>query len=190
MPNLPEAQRFLDLLGPGEKFTFQTFADKKQDAHRAATEGCKPQSLIRVLHGTLSQRANELIHLNQCGAGVFVMVNEGDGIVHEGKNTCRDTASVIRVRALFVDLDGAPLEPVLKHSIHPSIVVESSPDRWHAYWLSDGCTLEDFKSTQQRLAHQFGGDKKVCDLPRVMRLPGFLHQKSEPFMTKIIYPEA
>jgi hypothetical protein len=26
-------------------------------------------------------------------------------------------------------------------------------------------------------------------LPRVMRLPGFIHQKAEHFMTRIIFPE-
>jgi hypothetical protein len=112
---------------------------------------------------------------------VFVTVNETDG---KG----RATTNIVRVRATFVDLDGAPLEPVTTHRIPPHIVIESSPDRWHAYWLTVDCPLKDFKIAQKRLASQFNGDPSVCDLPRVMRLPGFLHQKGEPFMTKIIFP--
>ncbi len=189
-PNLSEAQRFLDLLGLGENFTFMTIADQKEDRHRALASGYTPLSLTRVRHGTLIQHTGDLASMNREGAGVFVMVNEGDGLIHKGRRTCRTEASVTRVRALFVDLDGSPLEPVLSHCIHPSVIVETSPGRWHAYWLTDGCTLDDFKPSQKRLIRQFNSDKAVCDLPRVMRLPGFYHQKAEPFMTKIIYPEA
>jgi hypothetical protein len=31
----------------------------------------------------------------------------------------------------------------------------------------------------------FGGDPKVSDLARVMRVPGFFHQNGEPFMTRL-----
>jgi hypothetical protein len=37
------------------------------------------------------------------------------------------------VRALFLDLDGAPLEPVLLHAT-PHIITESSPGRFHPYY--------------------------------------------------------
>ncbi len=188
-PDFEEAYRFVDLLGAGEAFTFMTIADQKEDVHRALAAGYRPLSLTRVYHGTLYEHMEELARMNARGAGVFVMVNEGDGLVHAGKRTCRTGANVTRVRALFVDLDGAPLEPVLNHGIPPSIIVETSPGRWHAYWLTDGCALKDFTPAQRGLIREFKSDKAVCDLPRVMRLPGFYHQKAEPFMTKIIYPE-
>lgn len=176
------AARFLDLFGTKESFSFQTFADKKVSPDAAAMKGYKQPKLARILHGTLLKHAEELARLNKEGAGVFFTVNETDG---QG----RKAGNIIRVRALFVDLDGAPLDPVLAHEIKPHIVVESSPGRFHAYWLTDDCPLDEFKSAQQKLAHQFKGDMKVCDLPRVMRLPGFIHQKAEPFMTRIIFPE-
>ncbi len=93
-----------------------------------------------------------------------------------------------RVRALFVDLDGAPLLPVLEHTSPPDIIVESSPGKWHAYWRVQDCPLDQFKSAQHRLAAQFQGDTSVCDLPRVMRLPGFFHHKADPYMTRLAYP--
>lgn len=179
-PNAAMAKTYLEALDTTGTFTFQTFDDDKER---------KDSRLARILHGTLDQHLPTLTKLQQQGAGVFVMVNEGDGIVHPGKRSCRDGASVVRVRSLWVDLDGSPLQPVLD-AHYPDIVIESSPDRWHAYWLTNDCMLADFKLRQQQIAAKFKGDPKVCDLPRVMRLPGFWHQKSQPFMTRLVHVKA
>ena len=178
-PDLLQAQRFLDYLDQEGTFTFQTFDDKKR----------KQGVRAKVLHGSLRQHAEELTHLQQAGAGVFVMVNAGNGIIHPGKQTCRCTENVVRVRALWIDLDGSPLEPVLA-AHHPDIVVESSPERWHGYWLTNDCPLDQFSDCQLRIATKFKGDPAIKDLPRVMRVPGFWHQKHTPFQTRIIHPEA
>ena len=77
----------------------------------------------------------------------------------------RKEQNAVRVRSVFVDLDGAPIGPVLEHQCEQHMVIESS------------------------LA--------ICDLSRVMRLPGFCHHKIKngqtngPFMTRIesMYPE-
>ena len=153
-------------------FTFQTFDDNKER---------KDRSLARILHGSLDQHSQALTHLQQRGAGVFVMINEGDG-------RGRSAANVVKVRSLVLDLDGAPLEPVLKAELPPHIVVESSPNKWHAYWLIEACPLEAFKERQHALAKRFNGDMAVCDLPRVMRVPGFWHQKGTPFQTRLVKP--
>lgn len=173
-PNVAMAKAYLDALDPEGVFTFQTFADCDGKGGR----------LSQVLHGSLDQHLSTLIWQQQQGAGVFVMVNAGDGVIHTGSKTCRTTKNVVRVRALWVDLDGSPLQPVLD-AHEPDIVIESSPNRWHAYWLTNDCALADFKLRQQQIAAKFNGDPKVCDLPRVMRLPGFWHQKSQPFMTSL-----
>lgn len=176
-PDLNQARLLLDFLGKGEDFTFQTFAEINKD----------DRSVCRVLHGTFDQHAETLAVLNQRGAGIYVMVNRGDGLIHSGAKTCRTAANVIAVRALFVDLDGAPLEPVLAHQVPPDIVVQSSPDKWHAYWHMSNCPLDEFKPAQQCLAATFKGDAAVCDLPRVMRLPGFYHRKSAtPHLTRVL----
>ena len=55
--------------------------------------------------------------------------------------------------------------------------------------------LADFRSAQKALIEKFSSDPSVHDLPRVMRLPGFIHCKvkdgiaSEPFCTRIIKAE-
>ena len=178
-PDFEEAWRFLELLDPeAGQFTFQTFPDKKDESGVGG--------LTRVLHGFFHEHANTLASLNRDGAGVFVMANAGDGVIHPGNKTCRTIKNVIRVRAAFVDLDGSPLEPVLAAPVAPSIIVESSSGRWHGYWGLDNCPLEQFKPMQIALAEKFGGDPSVNDLCRVMRLPGFIHQKHDPFMTRIV----
>lgn len=174
-PDLAMAVKFLHQLDPDGKFTFQTFPDGKN------ADGDKRRALTRVFNGTFAQYAINLVELNVQGAGVFVTINATDGKGRREEN-------INRVRALFIDLDGAPLSPVLAATIPPHIVVNTSGDRYHAYWLVEGVNLEEFTSLQKALAAKFGGDKKVCDLPRVMRLPGFLHLKNadSPFQTVVI----
>lgn len=166
--DLSEAQTFLDALAPEGAVTFQTFDDS----------AAKRREMAQVMHGTLDECAIRLQRLNDAGAGVFVTVNETDG-------RGREYSNIVRVRALFVDLDGAPIEPVRDGPLAPHLVVESSPGRWHAYWLVEGVALEQFRPLQRGLIARFGGDKVCVDLPRVMRLPGFVHRKAEPFQTRV-----
>lgn len=178
-PNVADAQAFINRLTPDGIVTLQTFDDDKVR---------KNIGLARVFHGTLDQYIDELCKLQQRGAGVFIMVNKGDGVNRPGEKTCRTAKNVTAVRALFADLDGSPLEPLLQCS-QPDIIIESSPSKWHCYYLTDDCPLDAFKLRQQQIAQKFNSDPKVCDLPRVMRLPGFFHQKDTPFMSHIIFPE-
>lgn len=180
-PDLAAASGFLELLDPRGVFTFQTFDGTKREE--------KEGRLAGVLHGRFTDHASGLTALNQVGAGIYVMVNEGDGRVHEGQRTCRTNANVIRVRANYVDLDNAPvdLEPLLTAPIPPDIIVESSPTKYQAYWLSEGCPLEQFSGIQKGLIERYGGDKAVHDLCRVLRVPGFWHQKGTPFLVRVVY---
>jgi hypothetical protein len=179
MVNVETAARFLHMLDPAHCFTFQTFADR----------GNEPvASLARVLHGSFAEHTNELVALNEEGAGIFVMVNAGDGVIRSGHKTCRTGANVVRIRSLFVDLDGAPIAPALSSALPPDWIVQSSRDRWHAYWMVDDCPLDGFGPAQAALALRFEGDPSVKDLPRVMRVPGFLHRKGEPFLSELYLP--
>jgi hypothetical protein len=66
------------------------------------------------------------------------------------------------------------------------MVVETSPHRFHVYWLVNDVALTEFREMQSSLAFLFDGDPTVKDLPRVMRIPGFLHQKGEPFLVRLL----
>ena len=164
-----DAEQFLAALGGAGPFTFQTFGEGE----------AKNKSLARIIHGDASSKLHQLKELNDKGAGIFVMVNQGN---QKG----RSNSNVVDIRAVFIDLDGSPIDPVLNAPLKPHIVIESSPNKYHAYWLVDGLSKDKFKAIQQTLARKFNGDSKVCDLPRVMRVPGFYHKKSTPFLTKIL----
>lgn len=173
-PNLKIAQKFLDFLDPGGSFTFQLFDDDHSKRDRR---------LAVMLHGTLKDHWNEICRLQKQGAGVYVTVNQTDLKGRKKEN-------ITRVRSVYVDLDDAPIDPVLEHELEPHCIVESSENKWHAYWRCD-IDKEDFTALQKTLIKAFGGDKSVNDLPRVLRLPGCYHLKSkdgskaEPFMTRI-----
>lgn len=162
------------LLRLGQIHTFQTFDDSK-----------KCPAFSQVFHGTLSEHQAALVALNKQGAGVFVMVNQGDGIVRPNARTCRTNQNVTAIRSLFVDLDGAPIDPLFASILPPQIIIESSPARAHAYWLVDNIAVGDFKKYQVALEKRFHGDH-VCDLARVMRVPGFVHRKGVPFRSRIL----
>ena len=108
-PSKAEAQRFLDMLDPGGMFVFQIIDDDKDR---------KRGHLSKFIHGALDTHFDTLVHYNEQGAGIFVVINQTD---FKG----RKASNVLKVRACFVDLDGAALEPVLNHQLEPTIVVES-----------------------------------------------------------------
>ena len=183
--NATYAEFFLRTLAPGiERFTFQTYTDCPNKRDEYKTRGMR-DPLARILHGSFAQHASELARLSAAGAGIYVVINETD---FHG----RATANIVRVRAYFVDLDGADLRNLLRLRLRPHLVTETSPGHYHAYWLVAGATLEQFKSVQQRLAKLMEGDRSVCDLSRVMRLPGFLHQKdpAHPFLVTVASVES
>ena len=174
--DLEQTRCFLDYLTGGEPVTFQTFSDR-DDLKVKRPDGTVRDPNARIFHGTLEQLHTALARLNTKGAGVYVMVNAGDGQGRSAKN-------VLRVRALFIDTDGAPFPTDLP--LQPHLAVQSSPGKYHLYWLVDSVELSDFSTLQTALAEHYGTDPSVKDLPRVMRLPGFFHRKDEPVMVELL----
>jgi len=140
------------------------------------------RSTAKRLTGTPDDTFNALDELNQSGYDIFVTINETDG---------KDIkcANITRVRALFADFDGSPLSNLDRIPLKPSFTVNTSPGKHHAYWLIDDCPLDQFKPMQQKLAQILDSDPAVCDLGRIMRVPGFYHLKGDPFMVTIDCPE-
>ena len=131
--------------------------------------------------------ANSPEHGGLCG--VYVCVNKTDG---QG----RKKQHVTSVRALFIELDHGGITKAhiseFVDRFQPSIVVESSPGKIHVYWLlrDQTCPLEKFSACQLLLAQRFQGLRagmESKDLPRVLRVPGFLHLKdlSSPFWVSL-----
>jgi hypothetical protein len=164
---------FLALLDPtATGYTFQTFDDQKER---------KRKDLARILTGTLEQHAPELMRLSAEGAGVFVTVNATDG---KG----RRLANIVRFRAIFqeADMTGAKVPP-----LEPHIVVESSPCKFHRYWLIDSATApkaSEWLAVMRRMVVDWDSDPNAKDAARVLRLPGFPHQKNpdSPHMVRVV----
>lgn len=174
LPNIDiqEAHRFLQLLDPStDTFTFQTFDDVVlPDGNKRGLP-----ELASWRHGTLATHVDHLMRAQARGAGVFVMVQAGDG-------SGRNNAAVKRVRALFQEDDGAGISL----PVEPHIIVESSLGKYHRYLKLEGVDKPTFSAMMEVMISQYGSDKNVKDLARVLRLPGFYHQKGEPFMVRII----
>jgi hypothetical protein len=158
-----QAERYLTMLDEdAESFCFQTFDDSPE----------KRPHLARTVHGRLDDVWTELDALNQQGAGVFVAPNK------VADRAQRTAANVTMVRSVFADFDPPKTNAAPEiYPIPPMMVVQSSPGKAHPYWTVEGLPLGDFKLTQQYIAEALGSDPVVCDLPRVMRVPGFYHAK-------------
>jgi hypothetical protein len=168
LPPHVQTRLFLSLLEPEASkkvFNFRTFDDKKERTRK---------DLIGNLTRTLNAAQVTLRRRNASGAGVFVVINEGG----------QTDAAITKVRAVFADTDGAPLEPIVD-ALDPHFVIESSSEKYHVYWLVDeNFPLASFKPIQRAIASKFGTDGAVSNLSRVMRLPGFMHNKGAPFSVR------
>lgn len=171
---LTTAHAFLKALDQStNEFTFQTFDDRQ----------ARDKSLNKILHGTLEQHLKTLIELNNAGAGVFVCVNATN---FNG----RKLENFVKVRAFFTDHD---TELPTSYHLQPTMVVQTSGNKGHAYWvLKGGAELDHFKTDQQVLIRHYGSDNAVCDASRVMRLPGFYHMKdaSKPQLVQLLSCDA
>jgi hypothetical protein len=115
--------------------------------------------------------------LNQKGYDIYFSV----GV--RGKPESTEDA-VTRVVALHVDCDND--SPDLIQVPAPSIVVDSGHGR-HLYWLLQtpveviGENRDRLKAINRNLAMRVGGEPACCDLGRLLRLPGYLNRKREPY---------
>jgi putative DNA primase/helicase len=172
--DLDAAAKFLRWLDhDAEEFTFQTWDDDRKRGDGR---------LVRLLHGRFEEHAEDLAELNRRGAAVAVTMNETDL-----KGTKRE--NIVRARALVTDLDNPDDERALDRvracALRPHRIVETSPGRYHVYWLiedGDGVVLHEFEGIQRAIAMRFGGDPAVAMLTHRARLPGFLHNKGVPFL--------
>ena len=163
-----QAAVFLRFLDPeASRFTFQSCDDNE----------AKRPGLGRVFHGSLSDVWGELRRLSRHGAGVFVCINETDFKGRKANN-------IVRVRALFADLDGAPLTNAWNVPLGLGWVTRTSGRRYHLFWRVAEIALAEFTPLQKEIIARTHGDRAIHDVPRVMRLRGFPHQKGEPYFVE------
>lgn len=130
-----------------------------------------------------STNKSKLITANQDGFEVAMMISNSKG-------NGRGASDIIGVTALFADFDDGNMtaEHLLELPIEPHLITESSPGKFHVYWLIKDCEVDEFKPVMKALAQKLGSDTNVCDLPRVMRMPGTINWKYEkPFKARIVH---
>ena len=174
-PDLKEAKRFLAALDPNaDTFCFQSFDDNPD-------RDLRDKKLAGIDTGTFDDVQDWLVRANGRHAGIFVSINPTDGHGRTKKN-------ITGVRALMLDLDGKPVDPVNACALKPHIITETSEGHFHALWRVDGLALDQFEGVQRGLAKRFDGDPAVATLERCTRLPGFFHCKDidNRFRTRII----
>lgn len=144
------------------------------------TDRARPAHNFR---GTLTDHYQTLQQYNANGYGIFVCINAMDGVG-------RDLTNVAYIRTHVVDLDNlltsrASYDRAVATAPQPHFAVQTSPDKFHLYWLVEPYQGNDFYSIQQRKLRQlYDGDRSVIDASRVLRVPGFHHLKNPatPYM--------
>lgn len=117
--------------------------------------------------GKYSQFKDYFKSMNDLGYGIFAVINSGG---HSDKE-------IIKYNAVFIDIDGGGL-PSKWHQ--PPNIIFQRENNVHAYWLlpqpNDYHEIK-FRTVQKQLAQYYNSDPKVINPSRVMRLPGFKHNK-------------
>jgi len=145
---------------------------------------------------TLDQVWQEACSWNAAGYGIFACINEMDGTGYTPngqpiRGESGDTGQHVQtIRAHVLDLDNLNaadnLQRAAQHIPLPWFAVQTSPGKAHVYWPVQGDQRYDdcdlYRTTQRKLRQFFDGDKAVVDATRVLRVPGFLHQKGQPHL--------
>lgn len=132
------------------------------------------------LRGSLTAVASQLEAYNQQGYGIFMTVN---AMNPTGPRTLENVAYT---RAHVVDLDDIisaqdSYNRAARSNMPPHFAVQSSQGKFHLYWLVEPYKDNDFYSLQQRkLVQLYNSDPNVIDATRILRVPGFYHNKSTP----------
>ena len=161
-------EEFLKLFG--DVRCFRTFSDTGKDGRGKNFTG----SYESIKHSLQKE--------NKEKRGVFFIPNAG------GHND----ESITYITSVFMDLDDVSIQPLLdaiaRSGLTPHcIVISSLGDHYHIYWLVNFFLVKRFRTVQRSFIKPFGHDKSVINPSRVMRLPGYLHQKGEPVLTKVVF---
>jgi hypothetical protein len=122
------------------------------------------------------------------GYGIFWVVNSFTG--------ARRTTNLTRINYWFCECDEGTKEEQLRRlqlaPLLPSVVVESKRG-FHAYWAALDATPERWKEiVRWGLVPALKGDPRATDPLRLLRCPGYLHQKDpdDPFMVRKVWETA
>lgn len=131
----------------------------------------------RTLYGRLEELRPRLGAYNDLGYNVFWTVNPTDG-------AGRGASNIVEARWCWSDLDnGAPdTWPLI-----PSVLVESSPGRFQAYYKLEEPTRDfaTWSRIERAVVKKTKGDANAQDLARILRVPGFKNHKRGGFVVRV-----
>lgn len=160
---------------------FKEFIHRSNAVYQIFSEKGKAEDHSEILKGSIKNNANKLNLAVKNGMAVTMMINEGNG---------RKSTDVNGVNALFIDFDDGnkTIKDLKNFPIEPHWINETSPGKFHTYWLIANCKVDQFKVVMQALAKKYGGDPNICDLSRAMRMPGTFNNKSDtPFKVNAVH---
>jgi hypothetical protein len=177
---VPE-DKFIRVTPSLDEFLTAFFPDPYQDinlrtfAPKGAPDGDSRFSAVKLLTCREALACDEQLvdglHEYNKTRGLYFVVNAGGN----------KDADITNFNAFFVEMDEGALSD--QHAkldacpMPPTIRVETLKSV-HAYWLAaPGCSADEWRKVQRRLIHHFGGDPKIKNPSRVMRVPGFNHVK-------------
>jgi hypothetical protein len=98
---------------------------------------------------------------------------------------------IVEIPGLWVDLDGAPLEPVKRSKWTYSAVIETSLGRFHVYWKFRTPVLvteiDKVRDILKRLQDLFKADPQAAEPARVLRVPGTFNFNRDEFLVSEVY---
>ena len=135
----------------------------------------------------------ELQSAQHNGFGVYFTMNEGNGLaVPDSDNlNCGKRTNITKLKTLAIDTDDADARALeaelIKLKLTPTFIIETSPNRYHFYFLLDTAQAESenlwmWEALQKKLASLVPKlDQSLADINQLLRLPTFYNLKKRPF---------
>ena len=134
--------------------------------------------------GAIELGLDALENYNNEGFGIYWTLNEFEG--------ARKKENLTRITHWFCDIDGGNKPEQMKKInsllMPPSFIVETK-NGYHCYWaVESNATIENFERIERGIAEKLDADIHAIDVLRLLRVPGFLHQKNpnEPFEVTLL----
>lgn len=126
---------------------------------------------------TIPENLNQI---NKIDYGIYFAVNNLDRSKDPSKQ--RTIKMFVNARAIWIDDD--VIRPACREDfpVPPNLIVNTSPGKYHYYWLTTTSNLEEWQGVMETMVQQHGCDKSSKDAARILRIPGFYHNKKEPYL--------
>lgn len=126
-----------------------------------------------------TQILEQLHDKNSTTYGIFFCVNEINRELDPQRY--RTSKMLKKLRAVWADDDKIRAEPRDDFPIPPNVIVETSKGKYHYYWLTTTDNKDEWGGVMNSIASTYDCDGNAKDLVRVLRVPGFLHNKRDAF---------